>query len=28
MAVLVQMVWPKHLESIEPEVKGPKGDRS
>jgi hypothetical protein len=28
MAVLVRTVWPKHLESVEPEVKGPKGDRS
>ena len=28
MAVLVKMAWPKHLEDVEPEVKGPKGDRS
>ena len=28
MAVLVRMVWPKHLENVEPEVKDPKSDRS
>jgi hypothetical protein len=28
MAVLVWAIWPKHLESIEAEVKDPKGDRS
>jgi hypothetical protein len=28
MAVLVRTVWPKHLESVEPEVKDPKGNRS
>ena len=28
MAVLVWTAWPKHLESIETEVKDPKGDRS
>jgi hypothetical protein len=27
MAVLVRMVWPKHLENVEPEAKDPKGDR-
>jgi hypothetical protein len=27
MAVLVRTVWPKHLESVEPEVKGARGDR-
>jgi hypothetical protein len=28
MAVLVWAIWPKHLESIEADVKDPKGDRS
>ena len=28
MAVLVWAAWPKHLETVEPEVKDPKGDRS
>jgi len=27
MAVLVRMVWPAHLEEVEPEAKDPKGDR-
>jgi len=28
MAVLVRTVWPKHLESVEPEGKGRRGDHS
>jgi hypothetical protein len=28
MAVLVQTVWPTHLEHVEPETKEPKDDRS
>ena len=27
MVVLVRMVWPAHLEEVEPEAKDPKGDR-
>ena len=28
MAVLVRTAWPKHLEDVESEIKGPKGERS
>ena len=28
MAVLVRLVWPRHLESVEPEVMDSKGDRT
>jgi hypothetical protein len=28
MAVLVRMVWPKHLEAVEPEAKDPRGSRA
>ena len=27
MAVLVRVIWPKHLENVEPEVKDPKEGR-